>query len=143
MSSFDAINAIEPRYQAMTDAELREQTVKFRKRLAAGETLEDLLFEAFAAAREASKRTIWLGHAEATPDYHPEIQDLDDMRVVEEALGPRLALEPPGDLAGACPSGEERLQRERPSRRDVLDLVDRADAALADARAHPVATRDN
>jgi len=35
----DAINALEPKYQAMTDAELKEQTAKFRKRLAAGETL--------------------------------------------------------------------------------------------------------
>ena len=34
----DSINALESKYQAMTDAELREQTVKFRKRLAAGET---------------------------------------------------------------------------------------------------------
>ncbi|MEN6449075.1 MAG: preprotein translocase subunit SecA, partial [Thermoguttaceae bacterium] len=57
-----AINALEPRYQAMTDAELREQTVKFRKRLAAGETLDDLLTEAFAVCREASRRVIGLRH---------------------------------------------------------------------------------
>jgi len=38
-----AINALEPRFQAMTDAELREQTAIFRKRLAKGETLDDLL----------------------------------------------------------------------------------------------------
>ncbi|MCE5266791.1 MAG: SEC-C domain-containing protein [Planctomycetaceae bacterium] len=58
----DAINALEPRYQAMTDAELREQTVKFRKRLAAGETLDDLLPEAFAVCREAGRRVIGLRH---------------------------------------------------------------------------------
>ena len=44
----ESINALEPRYQAMSDAELREQTVKFRERLKAGETLEDILIEAFA-----------------------------------------------------------------------------------------------
>jgi len=37
--------------------------------------LDPLLPEAFAAAREAAKRTVWLGHAEAPADYHPEIQD--------------------------------------------------------------------
>ena len=42
-----AINALEPKYQALTDAELKEQTVKFRKRLASGETMADLLVEAF------------------------------------------------------------------------------------------------
>jgi preprotein translocase subunit SecA len=58
----DAVNALESKYQAMTDAELREQTVKFRKRLAAGETLEDLLVEAFAVCREAGRRVLGLRH---------------------------------------------------------------------------------
>ena len=58
----DAINALESKYQAMTDAELREQTPKFRKRLAAGETLEDLLVEAFAVCREAGRRVLGLRH---------------------------------------------------------------------------------
>ncbi len=58
----DAINALESKYQAMTDAELREQTVKFRKRLAAGETLDDLLVEAFAVCREAGRRVLGLRH---------------------------------------------------------------------------------
>src|SRR5438309_5454854 len=46
----------------MTDAELREQTEEFRSRLAAGETLDDLLPEAFAAVREAAKRTLGQRH---------------------------------------------------------------------------------
>ena len=46
----------------MTDAELREQTVKFRKRLAAGETLDDLLVEAFAVCREAGRRVLGMRH---------------------------------------------------------------------------------
>ena len=53
---------LESKYQVMTDAELREQTVKFRKRLAAGETLEDLLVEAFAVCREAGRRVLALRH---------------------------------------------------------------------------------
>ena len=52
----DAINALESRFQAMSDTELREQTAKFRRRLNAGETLDDLLVEAFATCREASRR---------------------------------------------------------------------------------------
>jgi preprotein translocase subunit SecA len=58
----DSINALESQYQAMTDAELREQTVKFRKRLAAGETLDDLLVEAFAVCREAGRRVLGMRH---------------------------------------------------------------------------------
>ena len=52
----DAVRAQEARMAAMTDAELRSQTGFFKERLAAGETLDDLLPEAFAAAREAAKR---------------------------------------------------------------------------------------
>jgi preprotein translocase subunit SecA len=55
----EAINLLEPRYQAMSDAELAGQTAEFKRRLAAGETLDDLLVEAFAVCREAGRR--WLG----------------------------------------------------------------------------------
>jgi preprotein translocase subunit SecA len=58
----DAINALEPKYQAMTDEELRAQTTEFRRRLAAGETLDDLLVEAFAVCREAGRRFIGMRH---------------------------------------------------------------------------------
>ncbi len=57
-----AICAREPQYQQMTDAELREQTDKFRKRLEAGETLDDLLIDAFAVCREAGRRKLGLRH---------------------------------------------------------------------------------
>jgi preprotein translocase subunit SecA len=57
-----AINAFEPRFQAMSDEELRAQTPRFRERLAAGETVNQLLPEAFAAVREASQRTLGLRH---------------------------------------------------------------------------------
>ncbi|MFA7587065.1 MAG: preprotein translocase subunit SecA [Novosphingobium sp.] len=50
------INALEPAMEALGDEELRDQTVKFRARLDAGETLEAILPEAFATVREASRR---------------------------------------------------------------------------------------
>ena len=58
----EAINSLEARYQAMTDAELRGQTAEFRRRLTAGETLDDLLVEAFAVCREAGKRYLGMRH---------------------------------------------------------------------------------
>src|SRR2546425_13085056 len=51
----DAINALESGCQAMSDEELRAQTAEFRRRLGAGETLDDLLIEAFAACPEAGR----------------------------------------------------------------------------------------
>src|SRR5262245_34981214 len=57
-----AINALEPKYQALTDEALRQETVEFRKRLAAGETLDDLLVEAFAVCREAGRRFLGMRH---------------------------------------------------------------------------------
>lgn len=56
------VNSIEEDFAALTDAELRAETDVFRKRLADGETLDDLLPEAFAAVREASKRTLGKRH---------------------------------------------------------------------------------
>jgi preprotein translocase subunit SecA len=58
----EAINAIESKYQAMTDEELRAQTAEFRRRLEAGETLDDLLVEAFAVCREGGRRFIAMRH---------------------------------------------------------------------------------
>ncbi len=58
----DAINGLEPKYQAMDSEELQDQTRVLRERLAAGETLDDLLPDAFAVVREASRRTLGLRH---------------------------------------------------------------------------------
>ncbi|MGB9631925.1 MAG: preprotein translocase subunit SecA, partial [Chloroflexaceae bacterium] len=58
----EEINRLEPECQALSDEELRGKTAVFRERLAAGETLDDLLPEAFAAVREAARRTIGLRH---------------------------------------------------------------------------------
>ena len=54
----DAIEKLEPEYEAMSDAELRAKTDEFKARLAEGETLDDILPEAFATAREAAWRVL-------------------------------------------------------------------------------------
>ncbi|MGA8044945.1 MAG: preprotein translocase subunit SecA [Dermatophilaceae bacterium] len=56
------VNAIEEDFERLTDAELRGETDKFKARLADGESLDKLLPEAFAAVREASKRTLHKRH---------------------------------------------------------------------------------
>jgi len=56
------INALEPKFQALTDAELRAKTDEFRERLAAGAKLDSLIPEAFATVREASRRVLELRH---------------------------------------------------------------------------------
>ncbi|MET0179845.1 MAG: preprotein translocase subunit SecA [Novosphingobium sp.] len=56
------IAAYEPTLETFSDDELRAQTVKFREQLASGTTLDDLLPEAFATVREASKRVLGLRH---------------------------------------------------------------------------------
>jgi preprotein translocase subunit SecA len=58
----DKISALEPQYEAMSDEELKACTDQFRERLAGSETLDDILNEAFAVVREASKRTLGLRH---------------------------------------------------------------------------------
>jgi preprotein translocase subunit SecA len=58
----DAINAMEPALQKLSDDELRAKTAEFKQRLADGAKLDDLLEEAFALVREASVRTIGLRH---------------------------------------------------------------------------------
>src|SRR5690606_29503919 len=56
------INALEPEMEKLSDAELQAKTPEFRQRLANGEDLDDLLFEAFAVCREAAKRVIGQRH---------------------------------------------------------------------------------
>ncbi|ASG66529.1 preprotein translocase subunit SecA [Idiomarina piscisalsi] len=58
----DRINALEPEFEALSDAELKEKTAEFRKRLNEGEKLDKLLTEAFATVREASKRVFKMRH---------------------------------------------------------------------------------
>jgi preprotein translocase subunit SecA len=56
------INAFEPAFEAMSDDDLKAQTQKFRDELAAGKTLDDILPEAFATCREASRRVLGMRH---------------------------------------------------------------------------------
>ncbi|CAJ0902478.1 Protein translocase subunit SecA [Ralstonia sp. LMG 32965] len=56
------INALEPKFEALSDAELQAKTEEFRQRFAKGETLDALLPEAFAVCREASKRVMKMRH---------------------------------------------------------------------------------
>ena len=58
----DAIEALEPEMQKLSDQELKEKTKEFKRRLEEGETLDDLLPEAFAAVREAAVRTLGMRH---------------------------------------------------------------------------------
>src|SRR2546421_2758470 len=56
------VNAFEPQIQALADDELRAKTAEFRERFARGESLDDLLPEAFAVVREAGRRTLNMRH---------------------------------------------------------------------------------
>lgn len=58
----DKINALEPEYEKLSDEELRGKTEEFKKRLAEGQTLDDILVEAFAVVREGSKRVLRMRH---------------------------------------------------------------------------------
>ena len=58
----DKIEALEPEYEKLTDDELKGKTAQFKERLAKGETLDDILVEAFATVREASKRVLGMRH---------------------------------------------------------------------------------
>ncbi|MDR1728376.1 MAG: preprotein translocase subunit SecA [Acidobacteriota bacterium] len=62
MPAVQQVNALEPEMAGRSDEELAALTPKFRERLAAGETLDDILPEAFALVREVSKRTLKMRH---------------------------------------------------------------------------------
>src|SRR5882757_8810038 len=58
----DAINALEDKMKALSDADLRAKTAEFRQKRDNGATLDDLLVEAFAVCREASRRAVRMRH---------------------------------------------------------------------------------
>ena len=58
----DQVLALEDKYKAMSDSELQAQTPALKERLAKGETLDDILPDAFAACREASARVLGMRH---------------------------------------------------------------------------------
>jgi preprotein translocase subunit SecA len=61
-ATVDSINVLEPGIAALDDAGLKSKTTEFRQRLEQGETLDDLLPEAFAVVRETSKRVLGMRH---------------------------------------------------------------------------------
>ena len=67
----DAVNSLEDDIVRLTDAELRAETDVFRERLKDGETLDDILVEAFAVGREAARRTAGCSLARMTPTSSP------------------------------------------------------------------------
>ena len=58
----EAINALEPAMQALSDQELKYKTIEFKEKLAQGATLDDILPEAFAAVRETGRRVLNMRH---------------------------------------------------------------------------------
>ena len=60
--TIERINALEPEYEKLDEDQLRAKTQEFKDRVAAGESLDDLLPEAFAAVREGSKRIMKMRH---------------------------------------------------------------------------------
>ena len=62
MPIVNKINSLEPEMEKLTDHELKEETEYFKKQLAEGKTLDDILPEAFAVVREASKRALGMRH---------------------------------------------------------------------------------
>ena len=62
MPIVDKIDSLRPSMQALSDEELRGKTREYKKRLEEGETLDDLLPEAFATVREAAKRVLNMEH---------------------------------------------------------------------------------
>ncbi len=74
------INDLEPQFEKLTDDQLAAKTLAFKERLAKGETLDDILPEAFAAVREASKRTNGQRHFDVAPQA-PAGHDFGDLQV--------------------------------------------------------------
>ncbi|GIP35618.1 preprotein translocase subunit SecA [Paenibacillus sp. J2TS4] len=62
LKTVDQINQLEPKFEVLSDEQLRSKTDEFKSRLDKGETLDDLLPEAYATVREASKRTLGKRH---------------------------------------------------------------------------------
>ena len=58
----EIINGLEEKYQGMTDEELASQTVILKERVSNGEKLDDVLYDAYAVVREASKRVLNMRH---------------------------------------------------------------------------------
>ena len=86
----ERINALEPQWEKLTDAELRQKTDEFKQRLADGQTTDDILVDAFATVREMSKRTPLPGETTGLRHYDVQLiggMVLHDGGIAEMATG--------------------------------------------------------
>ena len=106
------VNALEASFEQLSDTELRAKTDEFRSRVAGGETLDALLPEAFAAVREASKRTLKMRHFDVQLIGGMALHDGQDRRDAH-----RRGQDADGDAAGlpqrARRQGRPRRHRQR------------------------------
>ena len=101
LARVEVIGKLEPRFRTMTDAQLRDQTRLFRERLDKGEKPEDLMNEAFAAAREAMDRAVGIRNV-LNPDknFDPSALPADARATYDDLMAKAAALPP------APPDGE-------------------------------------
>ena len=92
-----AVNAIEDEFVSLTDAELRALTEEFKKRYQGGESLDDLLPEAFATVREAARRTLGQRHydVQIMGGAALHMGNIAEMRTVAKASGSRSSSDSP------------------------------------------------
>ena len=116
----EEINEIEPELQELDDAELRDKTTELRGRLLAGEELDNLLPEAFAAVREAARRTIGMRHYDVQliggAVLHSGQDRRDADRRGQDAGRHAAALPERPDRQGRPPRHRQRLPRSRATR---------------------------
>ena len=108
-----AINALEPKYEGLTDAQLREEADRLRDRVSGGETLDDILHDSFALVREVSKRTPPPGAEKGLRHY--DVQLVGGM-VLHEGKIAEMATGEGKTLVATLPCGPERLLGRRRAR---------------------------
>ena len=108
----DQVNAIEDDFVAMSDAELRGMTDEFRQRLDDGETLDDLLPEAFATVREAAKRTLGQRHFDVQMMGGAALH-LGNIAEMKTGEGKTLVATLPAYLNALARQGRPRRHRQR------------------------------
>src|SRR5258708_5809805 len=113
-----AIGQLEPAMQRLTDAELRAKTDEFRQRLANGETLDDLLVEAFAVVREMSWRVLNMRHFDVQLIggmvlHHGKIAEMKTREGKTLVATPPAGVKAPGGRGGAPVDGQHYLAPRR------------------------------
>ena len=107
-----AVNAIEDDFVAMSDAELQGMTAEFKERLANGETLDDLMPEAFATVREAARRVLGQRHFDVQIMGGAALH-LGNIAEMKTGEGKTLVADAPGLPQRARRQGRPRRHRQR------------------------------